>query len=75
MSHPPADPARNRFFMMQVMRLAGLGAMMLGLAVWHGDLVRPGGDILLGLPLTLLGIAVTAIGPQWLARRWRTPRI
>ena len=71
---PVSDPPRNRFFIIQFVRLGGIAFMLLGLVIWHGDLLTPGGNMLAGLPLVIIGVLDAAVIPQLLARRWRTPR-
>jgi len=48
--------------------------MLVGLWIWHGDIVREGGFIALGGPLFVLGFVESLILPQILARKWRSPR-
>ena len=67
------DPARVRFFALSAARFAGVGLVMLGMAIWLGDLLRPGGWPVMGIPLFLFGVAGTLLLPKYLARRWRTP--
>jgi hypothetical protein len=63
---------RNRFIMVNMMRIGATLVVLLGLAIWQSDLVVPGGSIL-GLPITLIALFVSFWGPKWMARRWRTP--
>ena len=67
------DPARARFFALSTVRFAGVGLVILGMAIWLGDLLRPGGWPAVGAPLFLAGVAGTLLLPKYLARRWRTP--
>ena len=71
---PPVSEAtwRNRFILINLTRIGGTLVVLFGIVIWHSDLVRPGGTIV-GLPIALLGLAVSFGGPQFLARRWRTP--
>ena len=69
------DQARARFFMLSAARFAGVGVVMLGMAIWLGDLLRPGGWPAVGIPLFLAGVAETLFLPKFLARRWRSPDI
>lgn len=73
MTDPAEDQARARFFALSATRFGGVGLVMLGMAVWLGDLLRPGGWPTVGIPLFLLGVAGTLLLPRYLARRWRTP--
>jgi hypothetical protein len=63
---------RNRFIMMNMMRIGATLVVLLGLAIWQSDLIVPGGSIL-GLPITLVALFVSFWGPKQLARKWRTP--
>ena len=67
------DQAKARFFALSAARFAGVGLVMLGIAMWLGDLLRPGGWPAAGIPVFLTGVAVTLFLPKFLARRWRTP--
>lgn len=66
--------ARRRFLFLQLVRLGGVGVVMLGIAIWLGDLLRFGGWPAVGVPLFLLGVVATLFLPRLLARRWRSPR-
>ena len=72
---PPPDEKvwRNRFIIINLVRIGGTVLALLGLFVWYTDNVRPGGAMDIGLPLALIGLAVSFGGPLYLARRWRTP--
>jgi hypothetical protein len=35
--------------------------------------MRPGGWIQVGLPLAIIGVLISFLGPNFLARKWRTP--
>ena len=65
---------RNRFILINLTRIGGTIVVMFGLLVWQTDWVRPGGAIEIGFPLALIGLAVSFLGPRYLARKWRTPR-
>lgn len=66
------DTWRNRFILMNLVRIGGTAVVLFALALWHSDLIVEGGSIL-GFPLALIGLAVSFGGPKWLSRRWRTP--
>ena len=72
---PPVDEAtwRNRFIAMNLTRIGGTVVALAGLLIWHSDLYRQGGAIELGLPLAVIGVVISFVGPLVLARRWRTP--
>lgn len=64
---------RNRFIAINLVRIGGTIVVLIGLAVWYGDILVKGGTIAVGLPLALVGLVVSFWGPKWLAARWRTP--
>ena len=63
---------RNRFIIVNMVRIGFTAVVMFGLFIWHTDWLEPGGSIL-GLPLALVGLVVSFGAPIWLARRWKTP--
>jgi hypothetical protein len=63
---------RNRFILVNLVRIGATIVVLLALALWQSDLFVPGGTII-GLPIALAGLVVSFWGPRWLARRWRTP--
>ena len=71
----PVDEAtwRNRFIMLNLVRIGGTIVVLIGLAVWHSDWLQEGGSIATGLPLALIGLGISFGGPKYLARKWRTP--
>lgn len=71
-SRPPTDPARNRFFLIQLARIGGTVVALLGLLLWQSDKLVQGGSIW-GLPVTLLGLLLSFWAPLHLVRKWRTP--
>jgi hypothetical protein len=64
---------RNRFIAINLVRIGGTVVVLIGLAIWYGDILVEGGTIAVGLPLALAGLVVSFWGPKWLAARWRTP--
>jgi hypothetical protein len=70
----PVDEAtwRNRFIIMNLTRIGGTVMVLVGLAIWHSDWIRPGGSIM-GLPISLAGLAISFGGPVFLSQRWKTP--
>ncbi len=64
---------RNRFIAVNLLRIGATGVVLLALAIWSSDLLVPGGSMVIGLPLALVGLVASFWGPKWLARRWRTP--
>jgi hypothetical protein len=75
-SDPPRiddETWRNRFITINLVRIGGTLVVLFGLFVWHSDWMRSGGAIEIGLPLALIGLAVSFGAPLVLARKWRTP--
>jgi hypothetical protein len=72
---PPVDEAtwRNRFIIINLVRIGGTFVTLFGLFIWQTDFFRAGGWAGVGVPLTVIGLLVSFGAPQWLARRWRTP--
>ena len=63
---------RNRFIMINLVRIGATVVVLFALALWQSDLIVEGGSIL-GLPLALAALVVSFWGPKWLAARWKTP--
>jgi hypothetical protein len=63
---------RNRFILINLVRIGGTLLVLFALALWQSDLIVQGGTVL-GFPLALIGLIVSFRGPVWLARRWRQP--
>ena len=74
MSPGPIDDAaaRRRFTVIQLVRIGGTVITLLGLLLWQSDRLVEGGSFI-GFPIALIGLAVSFGGPQYLARKWRTP--
>ena len=72
---PPVDEEtwRNRFIMINLVRIGGTAVALLGLYLWHSDALREGGAMETGLPIALVGIAISFLGPRMLVKKWRTP--
>ena len=73
--NPEVDEAvwRNRFIAINLVRIGGTIVVLIGLAVWHSDVLVEGGSMAIGLPMALAGLVASFWGPKWLAARWRTP--
>jgi hypothetical protein len=63
---------RNRFILMNLIRIGGTLGVLLSLLLWQTDRFVAGGSIL-GLPLALICLVVSFFGPRSLAQRWKTP--
>jgi len=73
MSEP--DPAAARFMIIQIVRLSGVGLVLLGLAIQSGRVAALDGiPAVVGYVLIAVGLIDTFVAPAVLARRWRTPR-
>ena len=72
---PPVDEEtwRNRFVMINLVRIGGTAVALLGLYLWHSDAIREGGAMETGLPIALVGLVISFVAPRMLARKWRTP--
>ena len=75
MTPTPPDEAtwRNRFILLNLVRIGGTAIVLIGLYLWHSDSLRPGGAMEIGLPMALIGLAISFLAPRMLARKWRTP--
>lgn len=61
---------RNRFAVFMAVRVLAVVLVLIGLGVWVGDYVRPGGWPLLGAVLVAAGLFDGLIVPRLLKRRW-----
>ncbi len=70
----PADEAtwRNRFIVMNLIRIGGTAGVIVCLLLWQSDVFVQGGTIL-GLPLALAFLVLSFFGPKLYASRWREP--
>lgn len=65
------DPAKQRFFVIQAVRWAGVIMVLLGLLVLRGEIAwHPA----VGWVLLANGLLDVLVVPGLLARRWRSPR-
>jgi len=67
------DVWRNRFIAINLTRIGGTLVVLLGLLIWYSDTLVQGGSMAVGLPLALIGLAISFGGPIWLAKKWKTP--
>jgi len=63
---------RNRFILMNLIRIGGTVGVLLSILLWQSDVFVRGGTIL-GFPLALACLLVSFLGPKYVARQWRTP--
>jgi hypothetical protein len=63
---------RNRFILVNVVRIVATIDALLGILLWQSDVFVEGGSIV-GLPIAVIGVVVSFLGPRWLAAKWRTP--
>lgn len=69
------DPAAARFMIIQIVRLSGVGLVLLGLAIQSGRVAALDGiPAVVGYVFIAVGLIDTFVAPAVLARRWRTPR-
>jgi hypothetical protein len=70
----PADDAawRNRFIVMNLIRIGATIGVILSLLLWQSDVFVQGGTII-GLPLGLIFLVLSFFGPKVYAARWRAP--
>lgn len=64
------DVARNRFFMINAVRIAGMVTVLIGIAIHYRKIDLPEQA---ALPLALIGMAGFFFLPRLLASKWRTP--
>ena len=64
------DPARARFFMIQALRLSGLGLVIVAMAILAGKIDLPK---IVAYVLFVVGVLDALILPGVLARLWKTP--
>jgi hypothetical protein len=61
---------RNRFALFIAIRLLAVVLVLIGIGIWVGDYVRPGGWPLFGAVLVAAGLFDGLIVPRLLKRRW-----
>ena len=62
---------RNRFILMNLLRIGATIVVLLGILLWQSDTF--GTRSILGFPIAILALVASFFGPKYLARRWRTP--
>ena len=65
------DLWRNRFITVNLVRIGGTVIVLIGLAIWYGNVLVQGGSIEVGLPLALAGLVASFWGPIALSHHWK----
>lgn len=65
-----SDPARGRFFILQLVRLVGVAMVLSGLAITQGAIDLPPA---VGVLLVAAGFVEVFFIPRLLARQWKSP--
>jgi uncharacterized membrane protein (DUF485 family) len=65
---------RNRFIVINLLRIGLTLLVLVGLVVWQSDWLRPGGFPELGFPLAIGALVASFALPRYLERKWRSPR-
>lgn len=63
---------RNRFILMNLVRIGGTIVVLLALLLWQTDTFVEGGNFL-GFPIAIVGLLVSFFAPKYFAAKWRTP--
>lgn len=63
---------RNRFILMNLVRIGGTVIVLLALLLWQSDVFVEGGSII-GFPIAIAGLVISFFAPKYVARQWRTP--
>ena len=61
---------KRRFLIFTLVRLAGLAAFFLGIAITFGDLAREGGWPAVGVPIAIAGLIDAVFSPRILKKLW-----
>lgn len=64
------DPARKRFFIIQMLRLSGVAFVLAGIAIANGVIDAPE---IVGYAIIFVGLFDALVAPILLARNWKTP--
>lgn len=73
MTDPTHDPAKARFFALQLTRIGGLILAGVGVLLWRTDSIGGAPQPGAGKALLALGLFLVLVVPPLLRRRWRTP--
>jgi protein-S-isoprenylcysteine O-methyltransferase Ste14 len=65
------DLWRNRFIIVNLVRIGATAVVLFGLAVWNTNVLVRGGLPQVGLPLAVIGLIVSFWGPVALSRHWK----
>ncbi len=63
------DPARSRFFILQLVRLVGVALVLVGIAITQGAIDLPPAA---GVVLIAVGFVDVFFVPRLLAKRWKS---
>ena len=63
---------RNRFILMNLVRIAASVGVLASILLWQSDVFVRGGSII-GFPLAILCLVISFFGPKYMAHQWRTP--
>ena len=74
MTAPTTDPAKPRFIVLQLARLAGVALAAIGVLLWQTPSIGGTPQPVPGKALFAIGLFLTLVVPALLRRRWRTPR-
>jgi len=66
------DLWRNRFILMNLVRIGGTIGVLLAILLWQSDTFVEGGSII-GFPIAIACLVISFFGPKYLAGKWRTP--
>lgn len=67
------DPARRRFFVLHLCRLAGMVVAAAGILLWRSDAIGGYPQPTPGKALLAAGLFLFLVIPALLRKRWRTP--
>jgi hypothetical protein len=62
---------RKRFLIFMIVRIAGIGIFLCGVAIAYFDVLRPGGWPQLGAVVAIMGAIDATFAPRLLRKRWK----
>lgn len=60
----------KRFRIFALLRVSGLLLFLLGMAIVFSDVLKPGGDLLIGMVVIGCGLSEALLGPVLLRQSW-----